>query len=124
MNGLECAMDSSTIQGRFAEQVGRTPDTVAVSTGDVRLTYRELDERADQFAHRLLGLGVRAEVPVAVLLERSADVVVAILGILKSGGCYVPLHDSYPPERMQWIIDQSGAPVLVADEVTRKRGLP
>jgi amino acid adenylation domain-containing protein len=117
-------MGSSTIQGRFAEQVRRTPDAVAVSSGDLRLTYRELDERANQLAHRLLGLGVRAEVPVAVLLERSVDVVVAILGIVKSGGCYLPLHDSYPLERMQWIMEQSGAPVLLADEVTRQRGLP
>jgi amino acid adenylation domain-containing protein len=117
-------MGSSTIQGRFAEQVGRTPDAIAVSRGDVRLTYRELDERANRLAHRLRRLGVGPEVPVAVLMERSIDVVVAFLGVVKSGGFYLPLHDSYPLDRMQWIMDQSGAPVLLADEVTRSRGLP
>ncbi|HEX6472279.1 MAG TPA: non-ribosomal peptide synthetase [Streptosporangiaceae bacterium] len=115
---------SSSIHGRFAEQAGRTPDAIAVSAGPVRLTYRELDERANQVAHRLRGLGVRAETPVAVLMQRSIDVVVAILGILKAGGCYLPLHNTYPPERKQWIIDQSGTPVLLADEPTRAAGLP
>jgi amino acid adenylation domain-containing protein len=117
-------MGSSTIQGRFAEQVARTPDAIAVSSGDARLSYRELDERANRLAHRLRRLGVGPEVPVAVLMERSIDVVVAILGVVKSGGFYLPLHDSYPLDRMQWIMDQSGAPVLLADEVTRSRGLP
>jgi amino acid adenylation domain-containing protein len=124
LNGTEYAMGSSTIQGRFAEQVGRTPDAIAVSRGDVRLSYRELDERANRLAHRLRRLGVGPEVPVAVLMERSVDVVVALLAVVKSGGFYLPLHDSYPLDRMQWIMDQSGAPVLLADEVTQSRGLP
>ena len=124
MNGLEYAMGSVSIQGRFAEQVATTPDAVAVSSGDVLLTYRELDERANRLAHRLLGLGVRRESPVAVLMERSIDLVVAILGIVKAGACYLPLHDSYPTERMQWVLDQSGAPVLLADAAMRDRGLP
>ncbi|SFK98991.1 amino acid adenylation domain-containing protein [Streptosporangium canum] len=115
---------SSTIHGRFAEQVGRTPDAVAVSSGDVRLTYRELDERSNQMAHRLLALGAGPEVPVAVLMERSVDVVVAILGIVKAGAFYLPVHHAYPLERKQWIMDQSGAPVLLADEAMRERGLP
>ncbi len=117
-------MGSSSIQGRFAEQVDRTPDAIAVSAGDVRLTYRELDERTNRLAHRLRGLGVGHEVPVAVLMERSVDVVVAILAIVKTGGFYLPLHDSYPLDRMQWIMDQSAAPVLVTDEAMRGRGVP
>ncbi|WP_433241263.1 non-ribosomal peptide synthetase [Streptosporangium sp. CA-135522] len=117
-------MGSSSIQGRFAEQVSRTPDAVAVSSGDVRLTYRELDERANRLAHRLLGLGVRPESPVAVLMERSVEVVVAILGIVKAGAFYMPLHSAYPLERMQWIVDHTASPVLLADEVMRGRGLP
>jgi amino acid adenylation domain-containing protein len=117
-------MGSSSVQERFAEQVSRTPDAIAVASGDVRLTYRELDERANRMAHRLTGLGAGPEVPVAVLMERSVDVIVSILGILKSGSFYLPLHESYPLERMQWILDASAAPVLLADEVTRGRGLP
>jgi amino acid adenylation domain-containing protein len=123
-NGWEYAMSSSSLQLCFAEQVGRQPNAVAVSSEDGRLTYRELDERANQVAHRLLGLGVRPEAAVAVLMERSVDVVVAILGILKAGACYLPLHTTYPLDRLQWILTQSQAPVLLADAVTSERGLP
>lgn len=117
-------MVSSSIQGLFAEQVMLTPDAVAVSSGHIRLTYQELDERANQLAHRLLELGVRREDPVAVLMERSVDLVIAILAIVKSGGCYAPVHSADPMERMQWIMDQSQAPVLLTDEATRERDLP
>jgi amino acid adenylation domain-containing protein len=105
-------------------QVELTPDAVAVSAGRTRLTYRELDRRANQVAHRLVRMGVRAEDPVAVLMERSIDLVAALLGILKAGACYQPLHAAYPLERMQWIVEQSGAVALLADTATRSRGLP
>jgi amino acid adenylation domain-containing protein len=117
-------MGSLTIKERFAEQVDRTPDAIAVSSGHLRLSYQELDARANRLANRLRRLGVGPEVPVAVLMERSIDLVVALLGVVKSGGFYLPLHDSYPVDRMQWIMDQSGAPVLLADEATQSRGLP
>ena len=117
-------MVSSSIQGLFAEQARRTPDAVAVSAGEVRLTYRELDERANRLAHRLLALGVGTETPVAVLMERSADLVVAILGVLKAGACYLPVHSAYPLDRMQWIMDRAQVPVLLADTAMRERGLP
>jgi amino acid adenylation domain-containing protein len=115
---------ASSLAEAFAAQARRTPDAVAVSSGDVRLTYRELDERANRLAHRLLGLGAGPETPVAVLLERSPHVAVALLAVLKSGGCYLPLHSAYPAERMQWIMDQSGGPILLADAAMRRRGLP
>lgn len=117
-------MASSSLTERFAEQVARTPDAVAVSSGGLRLTYRELDERANRLANRLRALSPAPDEPVAVLMERSAEVVVTFLGILKAGAAYLPLHDSYPVERMQWILDQAGSPVLVTDEVMRSRGLP
>jgi len=117
-------MVSDSIQERFAAQAARTPDAVAVSSGDVRLTYRQLDERANRLAHRLIGLGVRPEDPVAMLLERSIHLPVAILATLKAGGLYLPLHDAAPPQRMQWIMDNAGSPVLLADSVTRQRDLP
>jgi len=117
-------MVSSSVQERFALQVTRTPDAVAVSSGDVTVTYRQLDERANRLAHRLLGLGVGPEDPVVVLLERSVHLVVAILAIVKAGALYLPLHSAYPPQRMQWITDNAGQPVLLADEIMRKRGLP
>lgn len=117
-------MVPSSIHGHFGAQVQKTPDAVAVSARELRLTYRELDERANRLAHRLLAMGVRREEPVAILLERSPEVVVALLAVLKAGAAYLPLHSAYPLDRMQWIMDRSGDPVLLADDVMRQRGLP
>ncbi|MPZ81292.1 MAG: amino acid adenylation domain-containing protein [Actinophytocola sp.] len=117
-------MVSRCIQRHFAAQVALTPDAPAVVCGEVRLSYRELDERANHLAHRLRERGAGPEVPVAVLMERSADLVVATLAVLKTGSYYLPLHTAYPPERLQWLVDQAGAPVLVTDEATHERGTP
>jgi amino acid adenylation domain-containing protein len=117
-------MEFPSIQGCFAAQAEQTPDAVAVASATDDLTYRDLDERANGLAHRLLELGVRPEDPVAILMERSADVIVAFLAVLKAGACYLPLHDSYPLERMRWIVDQAGAPVLLADRAWQERRLP
>jgi len=117
-------MVSASIQCAFAEQVVRAPDKIAVSFGDLKLSYRALDERANQLAHRLLELGVRPDQPVAVLMDRSIELVVSLLGVLKAGGCYLPLHSAYPLERMQWITDEVGRPVLLADTAMLDRGLP
>jgi amino acid adenylation domain-containing protein len=117
-------MAADSIHERFAAQVERTPDAVSVTAGGVRLTYRELDARADRLARRLLALGVGPESPVAVLVERSPDLAVAVLAAVKAGGFYLPLHDAYPPERKQWIIDESGATVLLTDRAMSTWGLP
>ncbi|OUC95161.1 non-ribosomal peptide synthetase [Streptosporangium minutum] len=106
---------AATIAEAFAEQVARTPDAEAVVSGATSLTYAELNARANLLAHRLIGLGVRAETPVAVLLERSADVVVATLAIAKAGGAYVPVHHGHPADRMSWVMADTGAPVLITD---------
>jgi amino acid adenylation domain-containing protein len=117
-------METFSIPQRFAEQVARTPDAVAVSGATAGLTYRELDERANQLAHRLIGLGVRPDDRVAVLLERSVDLVVAILATVKAGAAYVPVHEGYPPDRRQWVVDNCGSAVLLADTANRAAGLP
>jgi amino acid adenylation domain-containing protein len=117
-------MESFTIPERFAEQVARTPDAVAVSAGDTRLTYTELDERANRLAHRLIALGVRQDDRVAVLMERSIDLVVALVATVKAGAGYVPVHEGYPADRRQWVIDHSEAAVLLADSAMRAGGLP
>ncbi|MCX5199524.1 non-ribosomal peptide synthetase [Streptomyces sp. NBC_00249] len=108
----------------FAAQAARTPDAVAVRSDETTLTYRALDERADRLAHHLVTLGVKPGAPVAVLLERSAEAVVALLATLKAGGAYLPLHSGYPADRQRWIVEQSGAEVLLTDEATTRRGLP
>jgi amino acid adenylation domain-containing protein len=119
-------MDCSSVQERFAQVVARTPGAIAVSSpaeGEV-LTYAELDERANRIARRLIGLGVGPEDPVMVLQERTVAMVASILGIVKAGAMYLPLHSAYPLQRMQWIADHVGGPVLLADAVMRERGLP
>ena len=71
------------------------------------MTYRELDQRANQLAHRLVALGVGPEVPVGVMMERSLDLIVALLGVLKAGGAYVPMDPSYPPDRLALMMEDS-----------------
>ena len=73
----------------------------------VVMTYRELDRRANQLAHRLVALGVGPEVPVGVMMERSLDLIVALLGVLKAGGAYVPMDPSYPPDRLALMMEDS-----------------
>jgi amino acid adenylation domain-containing protein len=116
-------VDSNSVQERFAHVVARTPNAIAVSSPAQTLTYAELDERANRIARRLIGLGVRPEDPVMVLQERSVDMVASILGIVKAGALYLPLHSAYPLQRMQWIADSVGRPVLLADAIMRDRGL-
>ena len=97
----------------FREQAERSPDAVAVSFGEQRLSYRELDLQAGRLARRLRRAGVKPDAPVALCLDRSLEMVVGILGILKAGGLYVPLDPSYPPERLAFLLEDSRAAVLV-----------
>ena len=117
-------VDSKSVQERFAQVVARTPDAIAVSSSAEAVTYAELDERANRIARRLLGLGVRPEDPVMVLQERTVDMVASILAIVKAGALYLPLHSAYPLQRLQWIADSVGKPVLLADAIMHERGLP
>ncbi|HEX2079055.1 MAG TPA: amino acid adenylation domain-containing protein, partial [Longimicrobium sp.] len=94
-------------------QAARTPDAPAVVFGGETVTYRELDERANRLAHRLGRLGAGPEVRVGISLERSAEMVVAILAVLKSGAAYVPLDPAYPAERVAFMLEDSHASVLV-----------
>ncbi|MBZ4336731.1 condensation domain-containing protein, partial [Corallococcus sp. AS-1-12] len=97
----------ATIPRLFEAQARRTPDAVAVVSGKQRLTYREVEAKANQLAHRLRKLGVGPESRVGLCVERTADVVVGTLGILKAGGAYVPLDPSYPKERLGWLLEDA-----------------
>jgi amino acid adenylation domain-containing protein len=112
----------------FAEHVRRAPDAVAVDFDGLPLTYRQLDARANQVAHHLVAKGVVAESRVALLMDRSAYAVVAMLGVLKAGAAYVPLHTSYPPDRVRWMLQDTGAVLLLTErslaEATRFAGIP
>lgn len=101
------------IQQLFEVQVERTPDAVAVVFEDQQLTYRELNQRANQLAHHLRSLGVKPEVLVGICTQRSLDMVVGILGILKAGGAYLPLDPSYPKERLTLILEDANLLVLL-----------
>ena len=98
----------------FETQVEKTPDAIAVVFEDQRLTYRELNNRANQLAHYLRKLGVGPEALVGICVERSLAMLVAILGILKAGGAYVPLDPSYPKERLAFILEDSRAALLIS----------
>jgi amino acid adenylation domain-containing protein len=98
----------------FERQAVRHPDAVAVVCGGERLTYAELDARAGHLAARLRRLGVGPEVRVALWLDRSLELVTAVLGVLKAGGAYVPLDPSYPEGRLRFILEDAGVAVLVS----------
>ncbi len=97
-------------------QAARTPGAVAVEHGGRRLTYAELDARANQLAHHLRALGVGPEVRVGLCLERGLDLPVAVLGILKAGGAYVGIDPAYPADRISFMLEDAQAPVLVSQE--------
>jgi amino acid adenylation domain-containing protein len=98
------------------QQVDRTPDAPAVTYEGQTLTYRELDQRANQLAHHLLSLGVGPEIPVGVCTDRSLEMVIALLGILKAGGAYVPIDPSYPQDRLAYMVQDSRVPVLLTQQ--------
>ncbi|RYZ40514.1 MAG: amino acid adenylation domain-containing protein, partial [Myxococcaceae bacterium] len=102
-----------TLHGLVEAQVARTPDAVAVDFEGLRLTYRELEARANQLAHHLRALGVGPEVRVGVCAERSLEMVVALLGVLKAGGAYVPIDPSAPAERLSYQVEDSAVAVLL-----------
>lgn len=104
------------IQQLFEAQVERTPDALAVVYKDKRLTYSELNRRANRVAHYLRGRGVRPEVLVGICLNRSVETVVGCLGILKAGGAYVPLDPAYPLERLSFLLEDSGVSLLITQQ--------
>ena len=104
---------SPSVPALIAEQVRATPDALALVYGDTRLSYAELDARANQLAHWLQSQGVGPDVPVAVSAERSVELVVALLGVIKAGGAYLPLDPDLPRERLQGMLADSGSPLLL-----------
>lgn len=100
----------------FEAQVARTPDSIALTFDERRLTYRELNSRANQLAHYLRTLGVGPEVRVGICVERSVEMIVGIVGILKAGGAYVPLDPAYPRERLQFMLEDSQAQILLTQQ--------
>jgi amino acid adenylation domain-containing protein/non-ribosomal peptide synthase protein (TIGR01720 family) len=100
----------------FAAQVEQSPNAVAVQDGQ-QLTYRELNERANQLAHYLQSLGVKPETLVGICIDRSLDMIVGLLGILKAGGAYVPLDPAYPQERLEYILEDTQLNILLTQQI-------
>jgi natural product biosynthesis luciferase-like monooxygenase protein len=109
------------IHAQFEDQVERTPDAVALVFRDRELTYRDLNARANQVAHRLSRHGVGPDALVGICIERSLEMVVGILGILKSGAAYVPVDPSYPRERQALILEDSQVAVVLTQKLLERR---
>jgi len=103
----------ASVHELIGAQVERTPDEVAVIYEEDRLTYRELDARANQLANYLRGLGFGPGTPVGICLERSTQMVIALLGVMKAGAVYVPLDPEYPKERLAFMIEDSGLQCVI-----------
>ena len=104
---------ASSLSELFEQQVTRRPDAIALSSEDQQLTYRQLNERANQLAHHLLASGVTPESVVAVCLPRSLEMVVALLAVFKAGGAYLPLDPQYPHERLSFMLKDADASLLL-----------
>ncbi|MFJ3410845.1 orfamide A non-ribosomal peptide synthetase OfaC [Pseudomonas protegens] len=108
-----------TLHGLFETQVLRSPEAIALQAGEQQLSYRELNQQANQLAGHLLHLGVGPDSRVAICVERGLPMVVGLLGILKAGGAYVPIDPGYPAERIAYMLDDSAPQALLADSATR-----
>lgn len=115
-NSREDFPDADCAHRLFEAQVEKTPDAVAIEFQARQLTYRQLNSRANQLARHLVSLGAGAEVLVAVCLERSQNLVIALLAVMKSGAAYLPLDPSHPAERREAILRDSGARMLITDQ--------
>jgi amino acid adenylation domain-containing protein len=113
--------DESLIHEQFKQRARRTPDAVAVISDDMTLTYGELDRRANQLAHALHAQGVRADQPVAIFMERSPELIVALLGILQAGGACLALNPEYPADRLLYMLEDAAPKVLLTLSDLRHR---
>ncbi len=108
--------ENKTIHQLFEEQVKKTPDNIAVIFEEKQLTYRELNEQSNQLAYFLRKKGVKTETLVAICVDRSLVMIVGILGILKAGSAYVPIDPNYPKTRIQYLLEDTKAPLLLTQQ--------
>lgn len=112
-NKTDTSVPNCHIQNFFEQQVEIRPEKTAVISGNQKLTYKELDFRSNRLANHLLALNFSPGDIVGIFLERSVEMVVSVLAVLKAGGCYLPLDPSYPDERLRYMIKNSGTKILI-----------
>ncbi|WJE83337.1 non-ribosomal peptide synthetase [Bacillus sp. DX3.1] len=113
--------ENKVIHQVFEEQAIRFPDTVAVKHGKRKMTYKELNERANQVAYILREKGVKPNKLIAIMMDRSMDMIIGLLGILKAGGAYVPIDPSYPEERITYMLEDSQCQILLTNGEVNKQ---
>ena len=113
---------NKTIHTLFEEQVLKTPNNIAVVYEDIKLTYKELNERSNQLAHFLIKHhNIKPDSLIALLLDRSEYMIIAILAVLKAGGAYVPISPDYPDDRIKYILDDTATNILITNSIYNKR---
>ncbi|MEJ7675852.1 MAG: AMP-binding protein [Chitinophagaceae bacterium] len=99
----------------------RTPDSVAIVFEKEQLSYQQLNERANQLAHFLQVKGVKEETLVPICIERGFNMIIGILGILKAGGAYVPVDPEYPQERINYMLEDTAASIIISSKASRTK---
>ena len=120
-NHTRAPIPNQTFHQIVETHAARRPNALALTFEDQRLTYGELNARANQLAHLLIARGVKPETPVGIMLPRSLDMIVAMLGVLKAGGAYLPIDPTYPPERIRFMIEDSGIGILLSQSDLSKQ---
>ena len=108
--------ESTCIPDLFEKWVEQTPHQICVVLNNEQITYAELNQQANYLAKELIGYGVCADIPVLICLERSIELIIGILAVLKAGGAYVVLDHTFPPERLEYLANDSGARLLIASD--------
>ncbi|UAA37200.1 AMP-binding protein [Paraneptunicella aestuarii] len=110
-------LDTTSFIEQFNDQVAKTPNAIAVISGSAQLTYGELNSRANQLAHYLISQGIENDIPVALCLSRTPQMVIALMGVLKARGAYLPLDPGYPRARIRYLLDDAKVSLVISDSV-------
>lgn len=107
---------NKTLHELFEEQAEKTPDSIAVKSGNLVLTYRELNEKAGKLAGYLEDKGIKSEALIGIMVDRSLDMIIGIMGVLKSGAAYIPIDPEYPKDRIEYMLEDSGARIVLTNK--------
>lgn len=120
-NATDAPLPEKFFHQMFEAHAAEHPDSTALCFQNRRIGYAELNAGANQLAHALIALGIKRDAPVAIALERTPEMIVAMMAVLKAGGCYLPLDPSWPPERLAFMLEDSSAELLLTSELLRER---